>query len=129
MSLEDHSASETKECPYCCEDIKAAAQKCRYCGEILDESVRRQQNQPSASERFLLPVGRPASAIAAGYFGLFAAIPLPFGIAAIIFGVIALKAIKENPELSGKGRAIFGIISGTIFTLLYGVMFLTLLLS
>jgi hypothetical protein len=34
--------------------------------------------------------------------------------------MIALKTLNANPELHGRGRAIFGIIMGVLFTLLYG---------
>jgi hypothetical protein len=64
-----------------------------------------------------MPVGRPASAIAAGYLALFAVIPL-FGIVpgvlAIGFGIAALKKIRRDPSLCGKGRAWFGIIFGAL---------------
>jgi len=35
----------TKRCPYCAERILAAARKCRYCGELLDEDLRREDEE------------------------------------------------------------------------------------
>jgi hypothetical protein len=98
--------------------ILAVARKCRYCGEYLDPSAR-PRDVPSAVDRALLPVGRPLSAIAAGYCALFAILPLiglPFAIAALVCGIAALKKIKAEPELAGKGRAWFGIIVGGLMT-------------
>lgn len=67
--------------------------------------------------RLILPVGQSLYAIAAGYLGLCSVIflPAPF---AIIFGWLALRDIKKNPKLGGKGRAIFGLVMGIIFTLI-----------
>jgi hypothetical protein len=82
---------------------------------------RRPQREPSigddAGMRLLLPVGRSVWAIVAGYLGLFSlcCLPAPF---AILFGVIAIVDIKKNPEKHGMGRAIFGIVMGTIVFLL-----------
>ena len=67
--------------------------------------------------RMLLPVGRSPLAIIAGYLGLFSVIFLPAPLA-LLFGILALRDIKKNPEKGGKGRAIFGLVMGAIFTLI-----------
>ena len=38
---------ETKDCPYCGEDILAKARKCKHCGEFLDDSLKAQQQPHS----------------------------------------------------------------------------------
>jgi hypothetical protein len=67
--------------------------------------------------RWLLPVGRPGSAIAAGYLALFGFI-IPFlGVGAVACGVVALATLKHRPDLIGRGRAILGIVGGCLSTL------------
>ena len=67
--------------------------------------------------RMLLPVGRSAWAIAAGYLGLLSVLVI-FAPLALVFGIIAVVDIRRNPHRHGLGRAVFGIIMGAIFTLL-----------
>tara|TARA_R110002072_G_scaffold302615_1_gene486786 strand:- start:45561 stop:45962 length:402 start_codon:yes stop_codon:yes gene_type:complete len=107
-------------CRCCGEAIEAIAKKCRFCDFILDEGwgkIRIPDNETSTADKMLMSVGRPVSAIIAGYCGLFSIIPvfgLPFQIAAIACGIKALKTLKRTPELSSAVRAWFGIIFGLI---------------
>jgi len=66
--------------------------------------------------RWVLPVGRSGWAIASGYLGIFSVLGI-FAPFAIITGVLAFREIKKNPKLGGRGRAVFGIVMGSIFTL------------
>jgi hypothetical protein len=78
--------------------------------------------------RILLPVGRPWSAIAAGYVGLLSPLALVAAlmvdeslfillfavpaILAIALGVVALRSLRRHPELAGRGRAMFALLAG-----------------
>jgi hypothetical protein len=67
--------------------------------------------------RLLMPVGRSAWAIAAGYLALFAVLVFPAPLA-LLAGILAVKDINKskgtgNPKF-GMGRAIFGIVMGLI---------------
>jgi hypothetical protein len=75
-----------------------------------------------AGMRMLLPVGRSGWAIASGYLGLISliCIPAPF---ALLTGILAVREMRRNPKLHGMGRAVFGIIMGSL-----GSLFLLLML-
>jgi hypothetical protein len=83
-----------------------------------------------AEMRWVLPVGRPGSAIAAGYLGLFSLMPNPItALPALICGLVALRTLDARPDLVGRGRAWLGIVAGglnvALFTFLFGAAILT----
>ena len=67
----------------------------------------------SAAMRMILPVGRSGWAIAAGYLGLFSVLMLPAPLA-LICGLLAIGEMRRHPERHGMGRAIFGLIMGSL---------------
>jgi hypothetical protein len=81
----------------------------------FERYFRPQTMGDDAALRWVLPVGRSPWAIAAGYLGIFS-ILLVFGPLAIGAGILALRQMKRKPQLHGKGRALFGIIAGSLAT-------------
>jgi hypothetical protein len=79
--------------------------------------------------RHLLPVGRPGSAIAAGYLALFALF-IPFiGAGALACGLVALNTLKQRPDLIGRGRAWFGVVVGGLTTAFWVLIVLAAMLD
>jgi uncharacterized RDD family membrane protein YckC len=83
---------------------------------------------PDTSTQWLLPTNRSGWAIAAGYLGLFAVlcIPAPFALVAGVFGLLEIGRI---PGLGGKGRAIFGIVMGSLFSVILLILAVSALLG
>ena len=77
---------------------------------------------------YIVPINTSLWAIFASYAGLFA-LTIVFAPIAIILGIIAWVDIRRHPEKKGKGRAIFAIVMGVIFTLLVPVLFLFALIA
>lgn len=71
--------------------------------------------------KMVVPLNTSALAIIAGYIGLVSVLclPAPF---ALLFGILALQHLKKNPKLDGKGRAIFAIVMGSIFSLVLAIV-------
>jgi hypothetical protein len=85
--------------------------------EEYEEPRRRRRPPPDIGDdpgmRMLLPVGRSGWAIASGYLGLISVLlfPAPF---ALLTGILAIREMNRNPKLHGMGRAIFGIVMGSL---------------
>ncbi|QDU22216.1 DUF4190 domain-containing protein [Urbifossiella limnaea] len=84
-----------------------------------DDRPRRRRRPPPTDDglQYVVPVNTNVLAILAGYAGLVSLLcfPAPF---ALLLGILALRQLKRNPGQHGKGRAIFGIVMGVLFTLL-----------
>ena len=106
-------------CPRCGAPMTMDATGCRQCGAMYRGTPRGNTAEDlgeSAAIRMLIPVGRSAWAIAAGYAGLISVLMFPAPIA-LILGILAVRDIRRNPKKHGMGRAIFGIVMGGIFSL------------
>ena len=77
------------------------------------------QYSPSndAALGLIVPINTSVWAIFASYAALLSVICFPAPIA-LILGIIALMDVRKHPGMKGKGRAIFAIIMGSIFTVL-----------
>jgi hypothetical protein len=81
----------------------------------MDYSQPPVYSPPSVTDK-LIPTSNPR-ALLAYYLGIFGLVPgfcLFLSPAAIVYGVIGLKAVKSNPQIGGKSHALAGIILGTI---------------
>jgi hypothetical protein len=75
-----------------------------------------------AGLNLLLPIGPQSGlSIAAGYLGLFSFIPILAPLA-IVFGILGLRDLKQHPEKRGMGRAVTGIVLGSIAIVVVGLV-------
>lgn len=91
-------------CPKCGTQNHDNALRCVKCGEVIQVAS------------WVLPTGRSGLAIAAGYTGFFAFLVAPAPVA-LVLGILAVIDIKHHPEKQGMGRALFGLITGALGTL------------
>jgi len=104
-------------CPACGIQLGGQGTNCHSCGWQLHAKPI----EDDAAMRILLPVGRSGWAIAAGYLGLFSMVFIPAPIAVIV-SLIAIREIRKQPSVGGMGRAIFGLVMGCLFSLLFVFM-------
>lgn len=85
-----------------------------------DDRPRRRRARDDAGDdglQYVIPINTSGLAIAAGYVGLISVLCFPAPVA-LILGILALRQLNKNPKLHGRGRAVFAIVMGVIFTLL-----------
>ena len=91
---------------------------------------RRREEEDSGDEglQYVIPINTSGLAIAAGYVGLISVLclPAPF---ALLLGFLALRHLKKNPKLHGKGRAIFAIAMGLLFIFMPAIVMMIVALS
>jgi hypothetical protein len=102
-------------CNKCGSQIPDGASVCVKCGvpTAIGTAVPARDIGQNARIRMLLPVGRSGYAIAAGYLGLFSLLLVPAPLA-LLFGILAVRHIKRDPKKHGMGRAVFGIVMGSL---------------
>jgi DNA-directed RNA polymerase subunit RPC12/RpoP len=117
----------TLQCLYCGQANAENNFKCTACGEPLHEPAPAPA-QNTAGLGLILPVNISGWAIAAGYLGLISVllVPAPF---AVVTGILAIRDIRAHSGKHGMARAIFGIIAGSLGTLLLLLMILGLVIA
>ncbi len=73
-----------------------------------------------------------SKALLSYYMGLFAVLPvfgLILAVPALILGIKGLKFANSNPEARGKAHAWVGIIGGGLFTVLWGLTLVLIIVA
>jgi hypothetical protein len=97
----------------------------RLCGRCRDlrlaqmQGLGAQADRPPTFADQVIPARNP-KALIGYYLGVFSLIPclaLLLGPAALILGILGVKARKENPNLPGQAHAITAIVLGSLTSL------------
>lgn len=90
-----------------------------------------QQQSEGDATGGVIPYKNP-QALIAYYLGILSGLPLiglPLGIAALVLGILGLRARQRNPKIKGSVHAGIGIGCGLIFTLLWGVALVSIVIA
>lgn len=91
---------------------------------VSQGSVAGSGENPSDVVHWLLPTGRSWQSIAAGYLGLVSLVVFILGPAAVVLGILGLRAADRQGS-HGRGRSIFGIVTGCLGTAFGLMLFFT----
>ncbi len=79
----------------------------------------------------LIPTKNPSS-LAAYYLGFLSLLPvigLIFSVPALVFGVLALRALSRDPQIEGGGHAWVGIVLAVLSIMIWGGILVLVLLA
>ena len=115
-------------CPRCGSQHEGTLGFCASCGQQFTAVPPAHPIPPPASNvndivATIIPY-RNMPALFAYYCGVFALLGLPAPVA-VILGIWGLRKVAENPQAKGKAHAWTGIILGSLFCIIYGIILIT----
>ena len=124
-------------CPACQTAIPPNSSSCPDCGAVLAadpySAPGTEPPAPGSDPNYggVIPYKNP-KALIAYYLGLFSLLPVIgffLGIAALILGILGLRDRSRRPEIKGHVHAGIGIGCGTLTTLFWGFIIVTIIFS